>query len=109
MFIFEECSDEHGLWISEPIRWSTSQTLSTDDSRYHPEICFIFEHPKYLPEENCWSMPLPTVAEDKNGASKKDSSNVDGGGLTGSILDVAPPLQENLHPNHVLFKKVRPI
>ncbi|XP_075238884.1 regulator of G-protein signaling 7-like isoform X2 [Convolutriloba macropyga] len=51
-------------------------------------------------------MPLPTVAEDKNGASKKDSSNVDGGGLTGSILDVAPPLQENLHPNHVLFKKM---
>lgn len=53
-------------------------------------------------------MSLAPVAEGKNGASKKDlnGDGSGGGGYTGSILDSAPPLQENLHPNHVLFKKM---
>ena len=56
-------------------------------------------------------MPLPAVAEAKNGANITNGGGVQGatdaaGAVNNNNAEVAPPLQENLHPNHVLFRKV---
>ncbi|XP_063724497.1 regulator of G-protein signaling 7-like isoform X3 [Symsagittifera roscoffensis] len=53
-------------------------------------------------------MPLPPVAEINNGSSKRISSDNGTTPTTGtaSMLDTTPPLQENVHPNHALFKKM---
>lgn len=44
-------------------------------------------------------MPLPTVVEIKNGTNSVGAAN-------GGTAETLPPLQENQHPNHVLFKKM---